>query len=546
MKAVPWMVAATTCLSVAAIQTFRLRNHATTVLELTRENRSLEAVESAYRETALRVIRAELESDSLALDQGTHGTVYMIVDTQCPASKDAVLALKYRGTAMPVVVASYLDGPDRIRQWLLDLGADFAVMPVPVHQTPLKSMPRGITPIYLELDEVGPIDVHVGKPKEEWFRQDPQVPEREVREVFRLGDGTDVPDWAAFVREPDLALDAAGRLYARPLGDDPRVRVIDENGGFVRYIGRKGNGPAEFTTIDDMGFAADTLWLRDWPPDRTSFFDSAGTHLKTETTVPAYAGLEPGHDGETIPLRDGWALYTAPRTTTEYGRVRVPLMVGIRELTEKRDTVEFQLRPTGMIIRGVGTFHWEPVTLSPLVVPLARGNGIAAASWTADRPGEVVLRRVRFDGFLSREDTLRFSVAAISPEARDRIVADGMEKAKGPYEFHRKRFGGTPNDLRDAVIEGLALPSHYSPLQDMFATPEDRIWVRATAVEDQSDGDWFVVGSDGVVNFRVRPPSGVTFKTAHGDRVWGVGQGYLDTPYIALYELSQPPQGKEG
>lgn len=391
----------------------------------------------------------------------------------------------------------------------------------------------------------GPIDVHAGAPKEEWLRQNPHVQEREVHEVLRIGDDADAPDWAAFVREPELVLDASGRLYVLPLGDDPRVRVIDESGRFVRYIGRKGEGPGEFTTIADMGFAADTLWLRDWPPERTSFFDSAGTHLKTEATVPAYVGLEPGHDGETIPLRGGRAFYIAPRTTTEHGRVRVPLMVGIRELTAKRDTVEFHFRPRGMAVRGVGTFHWEPVTLSPLVAPLARGNGIGVASWTADARGEVVLRRIRFDGSLLREDTLRFSVAAISSEARDRIIAKGMEKTKGPYEFHRKRFGGTPSDLRDAVVEGLALPSHYSPLQDMFATLEDRIWLRATAVEGQSDSNWFVVGSNGRVNFHVRPPPGVTFKAAHGDRVWGVGQGYLDTPYITLYELSHPSQGNE-
>ena len=112
-------------------------------------------------------------------------------------------------------------------------------------------------------------------------------------------------------------------------------------------------------------------------------------------------------------------------------------------------------------------------------------------------------------------------------------------------EFHRKNFDGVPDDLRAAVVEGLALPDHYSPVDDMFATQDDRIWLRETVAEGDG-GDWFVVGPDGRVEFRVRSPPGVSFETARGNRVWGVGKDEMDMTYIVLYELSQPEQGKEG
>lgn len=35
----------------------------------------------------------------------------------------------------------------------------------------------------------------------------------EACEVLRLGDGIDVPEWLAFVRAPDLMLDATGRVH---------------------------------------------------------------------------------------------------------------------------------------------------------------------------------------------------------------------------------------------------------------------------------------------------------------------------------------------
>ena len=93
------------------------------------------------------------------------------------------------------------------------------------------------------------------------LRQAPDAPVRQVREVLRHGDGVDVPDWAAFVRPPALKLDPSGRLYVLPRGgDDPRVRLLDEEGNFVRYVARRGDGPGEFPYIGSMGFAGDTLW----------------------------------------------------------------------------------------------------------------------------------------------------------------------------------------------------------------------------------------------------------------------------------------------
>ena len=543
MRAWAWTVAATVALSVAVIQTARLRRHATAAVELAREHRAPEAVESAYRNAALRAIRSEFASESLVLNRHPNGAAYMIVDTQCGPSAEAVVALS-RAAIVPVVVASYVDVAGRLREWLRELGVDLATAPVDPEQTPLRHLPRGITPIYLEVDEAGPIDIHAGAPKGEWLRQAPETPVRRVREVLRHGDGVDVPDWAAFVREPDLMLDASGRLHVLPRGgDDASVRLLDEDGNFVRYVGRRGDGPGEFTYIGSMGFAGDTLWLLGGK--RTSFFDREGVHLKTELVVPPYPGRQKTFglgDGWTKPLAGGRALYMAPEPVVDedtYQRWNVPLMVGDRTATGQRDTVALVLSPDGMYVRRVATSHWAPVKTSPLHSVLASGQGVATASWTLDRPGEVVLRRFSLEGEISHERALRFSARKLSAGPRERFINEGVEKIRDMWEWHRERFDGVPSDLRAAVVEGLLLPDHYSPVDDMFATQEDRVWLRATMAEGEG-GDWFVVDPDGRVEFRVQPPPGVSFETAHGNRVWGVGKGYLDTPYIVMYELHQP------
>ncbi len=542
MRTWAWMVAATVALSVAAIQTVRLRHHATNALDLAREHRALDAVESAYRNAALRAIRSEFAADSLALGRYPNGAVYMIVDTQCRPSAEAVVALS-RGAIAPVVVASYVDAAGRLQEWLRDLGVDLATVPVGAAATSLRHLPRGITPIYLEVDETGPIDIHAGAPKGEWLRQAPDAPVRRVREVLRHGDGVDVPDWAAFVRSPALKLDASGQLYVLPRGgDDPRVRLLDEDGNFVRYVARRGDGPGEFPYIDAMGFADDTLWLLGG--ERTSFFDVEGAHLKTEPVVPPYPGRQRTYgfgDGWTTPLAGGRALYMAPEPVVDedtYQRWNVPLMVGERTATGQRDTVAFVLSPSGMYVRRVAKSRWAPVKMSPLHSTIAGGQGVATASWTTDRPGEVVLRRFSLEGEVSHEHVLRFPVRELSAEARERFIDEGVENVRDMWEFHREHFAGVPSDLRAAVVEGLLLPDHYSPVDDMFSAQDARVWLRATMAEGEG-GDWHVVDPDGRVEFRVHPPPGVSFETARGNRVWGVGKDRLDTPYIVMYELHQ-------
>ena len=383
----------------------------------------------------------------------------------------------------------------------------------------------------------------------EWLRQALEVPVREAREVLRHGDGADVPDWAAFVHEPSLMLDSKDRLYVSPGGGAPRVRVLDEDGAFVRYVGRRGNGPGEFMFIGRMGLAGDTLWIMG--EERTSFFDMEGVHLKTEPTVRPYPGRPRTYglgDGWTRPLGDGRALYGAPHPDDEpYERENVPLMVGPRTTTGGRDTVAFVPSPRGMAIEGVAVSHsFPPVKLSPLYSPLADGQGVAVASWTADKPGEVALRYFGLTGEVSSEHVLGFPVRELSPKTRERFIDEAVDKTRAMWEFHRKHFDNVPSDLRAAVVDGLKyLPDHYSPVDAMFATQDDRIWLRATVVDGEG-GDWYVVGPEGRVEFRVRPPPGVSFEAARRNRVWGVGKGYLDVAYIALYELLPPQQGKEG
>jgi hypothetical protein len=76
-----------------------------------------------------------------------------------------------------------------------------------------------------------------------------------------------------------VAVDAGGNVYIAD-ETDMAIKVFDPQGKFLHAIGRKGEGPGEFTYIFDMVPLPDgRLLVTDFRARRTSFFDSEGQFL---------------------------------------------------------------------------------------------------------------------------------------------------------------------------------------------------------------------------------------------------------------------------
>ena len=365
----------------------------------------------------------------------------------------------------------------------------------------------------------------------------------EACEVLRLGDGPDVPEWLAFTRAPGLMVDAAGRVYVRG-GQEAAVTVLDPDGSFVRTIGGKGEGPGEFVTIGAMGFVGDTLWVQNWPMLHTSFFDSAGIHVKTEADhgMPA-AG--PGMWRTSAPLAGGRGFHVPAAGSHDKARMRLPMTVGSRS-DEARDTLAFRFNITSMSVAGVGVWTFRATVTPPIHRLDPAGNGVVIAYWVPDRPGTVTIRRFDEYGRLTRESTIGAELRPIPSSVKRELIEEGMKKAKGPYESARQSGQQVPGSLRAAVEEGLLLPDHYAPIEGMLVTRAGRIWLRETTTPDVHEGQWVVLGPDGEAEFRVSPPEGVTFRAIDGDRVWATSTNELDVPFIVLYELTRPGECNPG
>ena len=104
----------------------------------------------------------------------------------------------------------------------------------------------------------------------------------------------------------------------------------------------------------------------------------------------------------------------------------------------------------------------------------------------------------------------------------------------------RQLAGAVPTNLRAVVTEGLLLYDYFEPISSFFLTHDERVSLGDAAPSEEYEALWVVVDTEGKPEFRVQASSGITFKAALGDRVWGTGRTEMDVPYIVLYELRQP------
>ena len=362
---------------------------------------------------------------------------------------------------------------------------------------------------------------------------------KQACEVLRLGDALDVPDWLAFSRTPTLRLGPAGRLYLRP-GQDPTVTVLDPDGAFERYVGGAGEGPGEFTVVGSFGFAGDTLWLQNWPELHVSFFDPAGAHIRTEADHGLPSSM-PSLWRTSTPLARGYGFYIPPigpadverGTFPDFRRVKLPMLVGIRS-EESRDTLAFKYNYTAMIIEGIGTYGHRPIVTPPLYRVHPNGYGVLTVDWETGHPDEVILRHYDLNGRVARETTIESRLRRVSDGARDAFIDEGVEIAGQAAE----RGQEVPSDLRAAVTEGLLLHDYFEPVSTFFPTHDDRVWLRDAAPSEGYEARWVVLGPELEPEFRIHAPTGITFRAALRDRVWGTGRTELDVPYIVLYEIT--------
>lgn len=104
------------------------------------------------------------------------------------------------------------------------------------------------------------------------------LPVLTVAEELRIGSGDDSD--RGFCRIVGVEVGPDGRIYVLD-GQDQQIRVYDDAGRPLRTVGRRGDGPGEFTQARLFGFKGDTLWVNDAGPMRVTLMSAEGQVLST-------------------------------------------------------------------------------------------------------------------------------------------------------------------------------------------------------------------------------------------------------------------------
>jgi hypothetical protein len=107
----------------------------------------------------------------------------------------------------------------------------------------------------------------------------PLNPKRSVRFEEEVSFGAEESGPGTVYKSGQFAVDARNRVFIFESGDGV-IKLFGDDGRFLKAIGRKGQGPGEFSYVFFLGFCPDgRLLVTDFQNKRTSFFGPEGDFL---------------------------------------------------------------------------------------------------------------------------------------------------------------------------------------------------------------------------------------------------------------------------
>jgi len=301
-----------------------------------------------------------------------------------------------------------------------------------------------------------------------------------------------------------IDVDHSGRVYIADQQEND-IKVFNNEGEFVRTIGRSGDGPGEFRQISSMQIENNTLWIHDNNLKRISAYD-----IETglfNNGVPVAANQSDIEGLESAYLR-GIHWLPENRFLIDFSKTKVSENITGWETVENRSSF-YLMDDSGEIVSGplfekTSSYHvmimfgeritGAPVDFYPNLQVETTANGNIYTMWpehyllkTFDRTGE----RLRADYF-----------------PVEQVVYDPA-----------KSFDGVRNEMTERARNEIDFPE-FEPVSDRLLTDEqNRIWTSVNTREPNKD-EWWVLDGGGELLARFSWSSDESLETVKGDYVY--------------------------
>jgi hypothetical protein len=312
------------------------------------------------------------------------------------------------------------------------------------------------------------------------------------------------------------------------------IRVHDENGRFVRAIGRAGDGPGEFGGLAWLQVRGDdTIVAYDRRHRRLSLFDGEGRLVRevSITRSPASLAVSPmqGAQPKAV-LADGGilvALYESPSRMDGLFRPRVTLhryghdgTPGDALVTTLGDDIFFVSEGDRVILA-------RP-PFARVSVFLSAGNGF----WVADND-RWELRRYGGDGALRQIVRRSQAGGAVTPALLETYIEAQLADYPQTPALERSR----------ALMHRMAVHTSLPAYVTAHVADDSHVWVRAFVVPQGEYTYWSVVSPEGKLVRRMTIPSSLRVLRFGADFVIGVVTDDLDREAVHRYRFVEDTTG---
>lgn len=330
-------------------------------------------------------------------------------------------------------------------------------------------------------------------------------------------------DENAFGLVADLAMLEDGSLVVAD-ALDRRVRFFDGGGREVASVGRRGEGPGEFESIDRLWLTgADRVAVWDGRLLRYTELASDGAidePVRLEATAErarhSPVGLLP--DGRLVAVSDD-------REIPSLERYRARLSV-------LRFDADGSVADT--IARVPGADMWDWVWeggVTPALMPFGRSTTVQVDGdvvWVGANEG-YQLDRYDLSGALQLRIRLHREAASLEPATVEAYKAD--ERAKAQSSQVAK--GG--NDLFGRMAEAATYPERHPHYDEFLVDDVGNVWVLETLVGAASRRRATVLSRDGDLLGRAELPAPFRPRHVRGNRVAGVWRDPLGVEHVRVY-----------